>query len=110
MTTEDVCRICGNTKRVKMFRFSDTICDNNRTTAQVIEDCFGLSVRNASIIHFLSIVLNNFTSQISEDELSSLYCIQCKNDLKVALKLITSIRESDLKLKSILTIPKVEVL
>nr|XP_019532984.2 zinc finger and BTB domain-containing protein 17 [Aedes albopictus] len=90
MTTEDVCRICGNTKRVKMFRFSDTICDNNRTTAQVIEDCFGLS--------------------ISEDELSSFYCIQCKNDLKVALKLITSIRESDLKLKSILTIPKVEVL
>ncbi|XP_001657145.2 zinc finger protein draculin [Aedes aegypti] len=89
MTTEDICRICGNTKPIKMFRFSDAACDGNRTTAQVIEDCFGLS--------------------ISEEELSSSYCILCKNDLKVALSLVTKIRESDLRLKSILSIPKVEI-
>ncbi|XP_062546609.1 zinc finger protein 540-like [Armigeres subalbatus] len=89
MTNKDVCRICSNTRPTKMVRFSDTSFDGDRTTAQVIEDCFGLL--------------------ISEDESTSLCCARCKNDLIIAFKLVTKIRESDLKLKSIIAIPKVEI-
>ncbi|XP_065088473.1 zinc finger protein 260-like [Ochlerotatus camptorhynchus] len=89
MTKEDACRICCKTESFEMFRLSDPSFDGSRTTAQVIEDCFGLS--------------------ISEEEMSSLHCVDCKNDLIVALRLVTKIRESDIKLKSILNIPKVEI-
>lgn len=44
MTKEDACRICCKTVSVEMFRLSDPSFDGSRTTAQVIEDCFGLSV------------------------------------------------------------------
>lgn len=57
----------------------------------------------------MNATLSGFVLQISEDELSSLHCVDCKNDLIVALRLVTKIRESDIKLKSILNIPKVEI-
>lgn len=39
--------------------------------------------------------------QISDDELSSLCCVDCRQDLIAAMKLLTRIYESDIRLKSV---------
>ncbi|KAL1383948.1 hypothetical protein pipiens_013110 [Culex pipiens pipiens] len=74
------CRFCCNSEAIEMYSLSDALNDG-KSIAQTIEDCFRVS--------------------ISDDELSSLCCVHCSQDLIVAMKLLTRIYESGVRFISL---------
>ncbi|KAL1380291.1 hypothetical protein pipiens_014315, partial [Culex pipiens pipiens] len=71
------CRFCCKSNAIALCSLSEALNDG-KSIAQTIEDCFRLS--------------------ISDDELSSLCCVDCRQDLIVAMTLLARIYESDIRL------------
>ncbi|KAL9706740.1 hypothetical protein quinque_010258 [Culex quinquefasciatus] len=82
------CRFCYKSNAIALCSLSEALNDG-KSIAQTIEDCYRLS--------------------ISKDDLSSLCCEDCRQDLIAAMKLLTRIYESDIRLKSVEPILKGEM-